>query len=81
MIEKEFKVFLVVIFYMEMKKLPNRKGYWVRSEEFFYCNVITSLFTWKQFLGLLRCLYVTNPATYVEDKFSPKFDKCIKCSG
>jgi hypothetical protein len=75
MTEKELKVFMVVIFYMGMKKLPNMKANWAKSEEFFYCNVISGLFTQKRFLALLRCLHVTDPATYVEDRSSPEFDK------
>jgi hypothetical protein len=66
---------MVVIFYMEMKKLRNIKAYWAKSEEFFYCDVISGLFTRKRFLKLLRCLQVTNPATYIEDRSSSKFDK------
>jgi hypothetical protein len=72
---KELKVFMAIIFYMEMKKLPNMKAYWAKSEEFFYCNVISGLFTRKTFLALLRCLHVTDPATYCEDRSSPNFDK------
>jgi hypothetical protein len=73
--EKELKVFMAVILYMGMKKLPNMKAYWAKSEEFFYCNVIAGLFTRKRFLALLRCLHVTDPGTYVEDRSSPEFDK------
>jgi hypothetical protein len=58
-----------------MKKLRNIKAYWAKSEEFFYCDVISGLFTRKRFLKLLRCLQVTNPATYIEDRSSSKFDK------
>jgi hypothetical protein len=73
--EKELKVFMAVILYMGMKKLPNMKAYWAKSEEFFYCNVIAGLFMRKRFLALLRCLHVTDPATYVEDRSSPAFNK------
>jgi hypothetical protein len=78
MMEKELKVFMAVIFYMGMKKLPNIKAYWAKSEEFFYCNVISGLFMRKRFLALLRCLHVTDPATYVEDRSSLDFDKMHK---
>jgi hypothetical protein len=75
MTEKELKVFMVVIFYMGMKKLPNMKAYWAKSKDFFYCNVIAGLFIRRRFMALLRCLHVTDPTTYVEDRSSPEFNK------
>jgi hypothetical protein len=72
---KELKVFMACTLYMGMKKLPNVKAYWAKSEEIFYCHVIAGLFTRKCFMALTRCLHITNPATYVEDRTSPHFDK------
>jgi hypothetical protein len=72
---RELKVFLATSLYMGMKKLPNVKAYWAKSEEIFYCNVIAGLFTRKRFTTLMRCLHITDPSTYVADNTSPHFDK------
>jgi hypothetical protein len=72
---KELKVFLAISLYMGMKKLPNVKAYWAKSEEIFYCNVIAGLFTRKRFMTLTRCLHITDPSMYVADNTSPHFDK------
>jgi hypothetical protein len=74
-IVKELKVFIATNLYMGMKKLPNVKAYWAKSEEIFYCHVIAGLFTRKWFMALTRCLHITNPSMYTEDNTSPDFDK------
>jgi hypothetical protein len=72
---RELKVFLATTLYMGMKKLPNVKAYWAKSEDIFYYNVIAGLFTRKRFMALTRCLHITDPSTYVADNTSPLFDK------
>jgi hypothetical protein len=72
---RELKAFLATSLYMGMKKLPNVKAYWAKSEDIFYCNVIAGLFTRKHFMTLTRCLHITDPSTYVADNTSPHFDK------
>jgi hypothetical protein len=72
---KELKVFMATNLYMGMKKLPNVKAYWAKSEDIFYCHVIAGLFMRERFMVLTRCLHITNPTTYVEDNTSPHFDK------
>ena len=81
MIWKELRIFLAVILYMGMKKLPNMKAYWAKSEKLFYYKEITSLFPRKQFLALLRCLHITNPATYTMDKNDLEYDKMHQTRG
>jgi hypothetical protein len=71
---RELKVFLATSLYMTMKKLPNVKAYWAKSEEIFYYNVIVGLFTRKRFMTLTQCLHITDPSTYVADNMSPHFD-------
>ena len=72
---KELRVFLAMILYMDMKKLPNMKAYWTKSEKLFYDKEIASLFSRQRFLALLKCLYITDPATYTIDKNDLEYDK------
>jgi hypothetical protein len=58
-----------------MKRLPNVKAYWAKSEPFFYCAVIGGLLTRKWYLALTRCLHITDPATYTVPVGSPSYDK------
>ena len=46
-------MFLAIILFMGIKKLPNMKAYWAKSKKIFYYNKIASLFLWKRFLALL----------------------------
>ena len=72
---KELRVFLAMILYMDMKKLPNMKAYWAKSKKLFYCKEIPSLFSRQRFLALLWCLHITDPTTYTMDKNNPEYDK------
>jgi hypothetical protein len=50
--EKELQIFLAVSLYMGMKKQPNVKSYWTKSEALFFCPVISNLLTQRRFLSL-----------------------------
>jgi hypothetical protein len=73
--EKELQMFLAVFFYMGMKKQPNVRSYWTKSEPLFYCLVIANLLTQRRFLSL----HLTNPCDFVTDKTSPQYDKMHQC--
>jgi hypothetical protein len=72
---KELQVYLSISLYMGMKRLPNVKAYWAKSEPFFYCGIIGGLLTRKWYLALTRCLHITNPATYKVPRGAPNYDK------
>jgi hypothetical protein len=77
--EKELRTFMAISLYMDMKKQPNVKNYWAKSEKLFYCPVIANLLTQRWFLALRKCLHLTNPSEYVTDKSSPLYDKMHQC--
>jgi hypothetical protein len=77
--EKELRTFLAISLYMGMKKQPNVKSYWAKSEKLFYCPVIASLLTQRRFLALRKCLHLTNPSEFVTDKSSPLYDQMHQC--
>ena len=56
---KELKAFLACLLYVDMKKLPNRKAYWTKRNNFFYCHIIARIFTRKWYMALIRCLHIT----------------------
>jgi hypothetical protein len=72
---KELQVYFSISFYMGMKRLPNVKAYWAKSEPFFYYGVIGGLLTRKRYLALTRCLHITNPETYEVLAGPPNYDK------
>jgi hypothetical protein len=77
--EKELRTFLAVSLYIGMKKQPNVKSYWAKSEKLFYCPVIANLLTQRRFLALRKCLHLSNPSEFVTDKTSPHYDKMHQC--
>ena len=62
-----------------MKKQPNVKSYWAKSEKLLFCPVIEKLITQRRFLALQKCLHLTNPSEYNSDKTSPGYDKMHQC--
>jgi hypothetical protein len=71
----ELQVYISISLYMDMKRLPNVKAYWAKSEPFFYCSVIGGLLTWKRYLALTHCLHITDPATDNVLVGAPNYDK------
>jgi hypothetical protein len=72
----EFKAFLVVHLYMDIKRQPNVKSYWSKEGSFFHCGTISNIMTWDRFMHLKRCLHITNPAIYEHiQKGDPGYDK------
>jgi hypothetical protein len=61
---------------MEMKKQPNLKTYWQKPGSIFHCLIISKSFTHERFMAIKNCLYITNPATYVNvERRDDRFDK------
>jgi hypothetical protein len=77
--EKELRTFLAVSLYMVMKKQPNVKSYWAKSEKLFYCPVIANLLSQRHFLALRKCLHLTNTSDFGMDTTSPQYDKMGQC--
>ena len=75
---KELKAFIAVKLYMGLKKLPQVRFYWMKSEPFLYCYVIAQLFSQNWFYILCKCLHITNPAEICQDRSSPNYDKMNK---
>jgi hypothetical protein len=71
----EFKAYLVIWLYMDMKRQPNMKSYWMKEGSLFHCPTISKIMFWDSFMILIRCLHITKPATYIQKKGFPRYDK------
>ena len=69
------KAFMALALFMEMKKQPNYKTYWMRNS-LFHCSKISNIISWARFIELRRCLHVTNSRGegHIE-RGAPGFDK------
>jgi hypothetical protein len=72
---KELKPFIACSMYMCLKKLPNVRWYWMKSEPLLYCHVIVGMFSRTRFLAISRCLHLQNPRTISQDRNALEFDK------
>jgi hypothetical protein len=57
------KAFLAFALYMNLKRQPNYKTYWM-WDTLFYCPMISNIYTRACFMDLQRCLHITNPVVY-----------------
>jgi hypothetical protein len=75
---KELKAFMAVKLYMGLKKLPQVRFYWKKSEPFLYCHVIVQLFSRNRYYMLCKFLHITNLVDICHDRSSPDYDKMNK---
>jgi hypothetical protein len=41
----------------------------------FHCPTISKIMSQDRFMALTKCFHITNPATYVQEKGLPGYDK------
>ena len=69
------KAFMVVALYMEMKKQPNYKIYWMQSS-FFHSLRISNIFSRARFIDLRWCLHLSNSRRHKHvERRASGFDK------
>jgi hypothetical protein len=72
----ELKAFFAIHMYVGMKRQPNVKSYWKREGSFFHCPTVSNIMTMRRFKELIRCLHITDPATYEHiPSGDPVYDK------
>lgn len=74
----KLKAFVAVSLYMGIKKVPNIRVFWKKSEPLLYCHVILQLFSGNRRLLLNKCRHITNPSSISSDRSSPNYDKMKK---
>jgi hypothetical protein len=74
----DFRGWLGVCILMGCKRLPSVRHYWMRSEEFIYCDFIRRVMTLARWEQILRCLHLVNNEDVVRDTKDPRFDRIAK---
>ena len=74
----ELRAWLGICILMGVKRLPCVRHYWMRSEGFIYCSLISSVMTLARWEDILRCLHLVNNEELVRDVASRHFDRIAK---
>lgn len=74
----ELEAWLGICILMALKVMPNRRCYWVKSDDFYYCTKIGGTMWRKRFEAITKCLHIHNDSRAPTDKDDPQFDKLIK---
>ena len=62
-------------FYMGIKNHPNNKTYWHKEGCFFYCPIVSNIFTSERFQAIVNCLCTTKYANYIDDRSFLDYNK------
>ena len=46
--------------FMEMKVLPCKRGYWMNTKSFLYCQQITFVMSKRRFEAIRKCLHIKD---------------------
>lgn len=74
----DIRGWLGICILMGCKRLPSVRQYWMRSQPFLYCELISSIMSLERWEDILRCLHLVDNATVVKDVKNPKFDRIAK---
>ena len=74
----EIKGWLGICILMGCKRLPSIRQYWMRSQPFLYCDLISSVMTLERWQRILRCLHLVHNSTLIRDVANVNFDRIAK---
>lgn len=74
----ELKAFVAVNMLMGIKRLPNHRSYWTRSNQFLYCPSISSIMTSRRYEDITRCLHVVDDTVAAVNDDDNEFDRLRK---
>ena len=63
---------------MGCKRLPSVRQYWMRSQPFLYCSLISSIMSLGRWQQIMRCLHLVDNNSVVRDASDPRFDMIAK---
>jgi hypothetical protein len=75
---EEFRAYLSICLFMDLKKLPCIRLYWSRDEALFHCPIISQTMTRERFELISRCLHVANAPMCEQDRGNSAYDKLHK---
>ena len=74
----EIRGWLGITILMGCKRLPSVRQYWMRSQPFLYCELISSIMSLGRWEQIMRCLHLVDNNTIVRDVRDPRFDRIAK---
>jgi hypothetical protein len=74
----DIRAWLGICILMGCKRLPSVRQYWMRSQPFLYCSLISSIMTLGRWEDIMRCLHLVDNNSIVRDVNDPRFDRIAK---
>ena len=74
----EIRGWLGITILMGCKRLPSVRQYWMRSQPFLYCELISSIMSLGRWEQIMRCLHLVDNNSIVRDVRDPRFDRIAK---
>jgi hypothetical protein len=75
---QEFRVYITICLFMEVKRLPSTILYWSRNKPLYHCPIILQLMIRNKYELIARCLYVANAPSHVMNRESATYNKLYK---
>ena len=74
----DIRGWLGICILMGCKRLPSVRQYWMRSQPFLYCSLISSIMSLGRWEDIMRCLHLVDNNTIVRDVSDPRYDRIAK---
>ena len=74
----DIRGWLGICILMGCKRLPSVRQYWMRSQPFLYCSLISSIMSLGRWEDIMRCLHLVDNNSVVRDVKDPRFDRIAK---
>ena len=74
----EIRGWLGITILMGCKRLLSVRQYWMRSQPFLYCELISSIMSLGRWEQIMRCLHLVDNSSIVMDVKDPRFDRIAK---
>ena len=74
----DIRGWLGICILMGCKRLPSVRQYWMRSQPFLYCQLISSIMSLGRWEQIMRCLHLVDNSSIVRDVNDPRFDRIAK---
>ena len=74
----EIRGWLGITILMGCKRLPSVRQYWMRSQPFLYCELISSIMSLGRWEQIMRCLHLVDNSSIVKDVKDPRFNRIAK---
>ena len=74
----DIRGWLGICILMGCKRLPSVRQYWMRSQPFLYCQLISSIMSLGRWEHIMRCLHLVDNNSIVRDVNDLRFDRIAK---